>query len=138
MWRRGSVWLPIMFFGLPVVRGLHTLAKAAASWLGICVQAGVGGAVLDCSGTTDPGVEESIDEQGQRADDVSLTNLSWVEATFEVPGPRVDCVSLANLSEGWTRGVGKEGRRANIGSLASLSWASAVGFVEMHVGGRGA
>ena len=132
------MWLPIMFFGLPVVRGLHTLAKAAASRLGICVQAGVGGAVLDCSGTTDPGVGESIDEQGQRADDVSLTNLSWVEATFEVPGPRVDCVSLANLSEGWTRDVGKEGRRANIGSLASLSWASAVGFVEMHVGGRGA
>ena len=71
---------------LPVVRGLHTLAKAAASMLGICVQAGVGGAVLDCSGTTDPEVEEGIGEQGQRADNVSLTNLSWVEVAFEVLG----------------------------------------------------
>ena len=109
------MWLPIMLFGLPVVRGLHTLAKAAASRLVICVQAGVGGAVLDCSGTTDPGVEESIDEQGQRADDVSLTNLSWVEAAFEVLG-----------------------RRFDIGSLTSFSWALAIGVVELDVGDRGA
>ena len=115
MWRRGSVWLPIMLFGLPVVRGLHTLAKAAASRLGICVQAGVGGAVLDCSGTTDPEVEEGIGEQGQRADNVSLTNLSWVEAAFEVLG-----------------------RRFDIGSLTSFSWALAIGVVELDVGDRGA
>ena len=115
MWRRGSVRLPIMFFWLPVVRGLHTLAKAAASRLGICVQAGVGGAVLDCSGTTDPEVEEGIDEQGQRADNVSLTNLSWVEAAFEVLG-----------------------RRFDIESLTSFSWALVIGVVELDVGDRGA
>ena len=110
------MWLPIMLFGLPVVRGLHTLAKAAASRLGICVQAGVGGAVLDCSGTTDPEVEEGIDEQGQRADNVSLTNLSWVEAAaFEVLG-----------------------RRFDIGSLTSFSWALVIGVVELDVGDRGA
>ena len=107
--------LPIMLFGLPVVRGLHTLAKAAASRLVICVQAGVGGAVLDCSGTTDPEVEEGIDEQGQRADNVSLTNLSWVEAAFEVLG-----------------------RRFDIESLTSFSWALAIGVVELDVGDRGA
>ena len=115
MWRRGSVRLPIMFFWLPVVRGLHTLAKAAASRLGICVQAGVGGAVLDCSGTTDPEVEEGIGEQGQRADNVSLTNLSWVEAAFEVLG-----------------------RRFDIESLTSFSWALVIGVVELDVGDRGA
>ena len=111
------MWLPIMLFGLPVVRGLHTLAKAAASRLGICVQAGVGGAVLDCSGTTDPEVEEGIGEQGQRADNVSLTNLSWVEAAFEVLG-----------------------RRFDIESLTGFSWALAlaIGVVELDVGDRGA
>ena len=109
------MWLPIMFFGLPVVRGLHTLAKAAASRLVICVQAGVGGAVLDCSGTTDPEVEEGIGEQGQRADNVSLTNLSWVEAAFEVLG-----------------------RRFDIESLTSFSWALVIGVVELDVGDRGA
>ena len=115
MWRRGSVRLPIMFFWLPVVRGLHTLAKAAASRLGICVQAGVCGAVLDCSGTTDPEVEEGIGEQGQRADNVSLTNLSWVEAALEV-----------------------HVRRFDIEPLTSFSWALAIGVVELDVGDRGA
>ena len=37
---------------LPVIWGLHTVAKAAAS-LGICVQAN-GDVVLDCSDVTDP------------------------------------------------------------------------------------
>ena len=109
------MWLPIMLFGLPVVRGLHTLAKAAASRLGICVQAGVGGAVLDCFGTTDPEVEEGIGEQGQRADNVSLTNLSWVEVAFEVLG-----------------------RRFDIELLTSFSWALAIGVAELDVGDRGA
>ena len=61
-------------------------------------------------------------EEGLRADNVSLANLSWevalVEALFR-NGPRADCVSLANLSEVWA--TAEQDLRADCASLAILS-----------------
>ena len=119
-----------------MVWGLHTVAKAAASLVGICVQA-IGDVVLDCSDVTDPiwsssrGERDGLstrssswewvqvwEEQGLRADTGSLANLSWAVAKV---GGEGTWLPSGRRGDDWFRRGGDE-PRADCTSLAYLSW----------------
>ena len=138
---------------LPVIWGLHTVAKAAASLIGICVQA-IGDVVLDCSDVTDPSWSSSRrerdgwstrsnsrewvkvwEEQGLRADIESLTNLSRAVAKLGEEGA---WLPFGGRGDNWVRRGGDE-PRADCASLACLSWGwfkarGKPGLVEGEIG----